>query len=115
MNGVRPAAGAAGGGDIGVVHGHSNVFLRSRGRRQLRNVSEALELFDASCEFSRFGEPLPFDPVCRMAVDPEHEAGRLTHEGVEYHFCSLECARAFAENPDQCASGTTGRMAEGHR
>jgi YHS domain-containing protein len=35
-----------------------------------------------------------------MAVDPWHGAGRLTHQGVEYCFCSLECAGTFAQHPD---------------
>jgi YHS domain-containing protein len=42
---------------------------------------------------------LPIDPVCRMAVDPWHGAGRLTHQGVEYCFCWLRCAGAFAKHP----------------
>jgi Cu+-exporting ATPase len=41
------------------------------------------------------------DPVCRMAVDPKHEAGSLVHAGVEYHFCSLHCAEQFAHDPDR--------------
>jgi class 3 adenylate cyclase/YHS domain-containing protein len=98
------AAGAPGGGNLGPVDGHSNVVLRPRGRRQLRNVLEPVELFEVSCEFSRFSEPLAVDPVCRMAVDPDHEAGRLAYEGIEYHFCSLECARTFAGRPDRYAS-----------
>jgi YHS domain-containing protein len=36
-----------------------------------------------------------------MAVDPEHAAGALVHEGVEYHFCSLDCARQFAAAPQR--------------
>ena len=39
----------------------------------------------------------------RMAVDPENAAGTLLHEGAGYHFCSLECARLFAEAPDRYA------------
>lgn len=101
------AAGAPGGGNIGAVHGHSNVHLKPRGRRQLRNVAEPVELFEASCEFFRQVDALPVDPVCRMAVDPHHEAGRLTHEGVEYHFCSLQCAHAFAEAPERYTSNAT--------
>jgi adenylate cyclase len=97
------AAGAPGGGDLGAIHGHSNVILRPRGRRQLRNVDEPVELFDASCEYSRSVDQLPLDPVCRMAVDPDHEAGRLGYEGIDYHFCSLECAQRFAEHPDRYA------------
>jgi adenylate cyclase len=97
------AAGAPGGGHLGAVRPHRNVALNPRGRRALRNVAEPVELFEASCERSRSGEGLPIDPVCRMAVDPENAAGTLLHEGAEYHFCSLECARQFAEAPDRYA------------
>jgi class 3 adenylate cyclase len=50
------AAGAPGGGDLGAVHPHENVVLVPRGRRELRNVSEPVELFEASCERSRSAE-----------------------------------------------------------
>ena len=40
-----------------------------------------------------------------MAVDPDHSAGRLSHEGVEYHFCSLACAGKFAAAPERYAKG----------
>jgi YHS domain-containing protein len=75
---------------------------------QLRNFAEPVALFEASCEFSRLVEPLPLDPVCRMAVDPEHEAGRLSHHGVEYHFCSLGCVQAFVARPERYAAGVAG-------
>ena len=75
---------------------------------QLRNFAEPVALFEASCEFSRLVEPLPLDPVCRMAVDPEHEAGRLSHNGVEYHFCSLGCVQAFVARPERYAAGVAG-------
>jgi YHS domain-containing protein len=39
-----------------------------------------------------------------MAVDPEHSAGNLLHEGVEYHFCSLNCASKFSSGPEQYAT-----------
>jgi adenylate cyclase len=79
--------------------GSPRLFLRSRGRRELRNVSGPVELVEASCEFSRGLDEMPVDPVCRMAVDPEHAAGTISHEGVEYWFCSLDCVRRFAEAP----------------
>jgi adenylate cyclase len=94
------SAGAPGGGELGAVHPHQNVVLEPRGRRSLRNVAEPVELFEASCERSRDAEDLPIDPVCRMAVDPEHVAGKLLHDGIEYRFCSLECAK-FAEAPER--------------
>ena len=40
-----------------------------------------------------------------MAVDPDHAAGRLTYDGVEYQFCLLQCAQAFAEDPERYSSG----------
>ena len=105
------AVGARDGGSLGLVHGLSNIVLRSRGRRQLRNVSEPVELFEVSCELSHMFDPLPVDPVCRMAVDPDHDAARLAYDGVEVHFCSLGCAEAFARTPDRYARTTHSNLA----
>jgi adenylate cyclase len=95
------AAGAPRGGDLGPVYPHENVALYPRGRRQLRNVAEPVELLEASCERSRSAAGLPIDPVCRMAVEPGHAAGTLAHGEIDYHFCSLDCARQFAEAPER--------------
>jgi adenylate cyclase len=100
------AAGAPDGGELGSVPPHRNVVLHPRGRRMLRNVGEPVELFEASCELARSRDALPMDPVCRMAVDPEHAAGTLVHDGREYHFCSLECARKFADSPARYMEAT---------
>src|SRR5690349_15243116 len=35
------------------------------------------------------------DPVCGMAVDPEHSAGSYEHNGKSYHFCSKGCLAKF--------------------
>jgi class 3 adenylate cyclase/YHS domain-containing protein len=103
------AAGVPGGGHLGAVPPHENVVLHPRGRRELRNVAEPVELLEASCETSRSAAGLPIDPVCRMAVDPKHSAGTLVHGDIAYHFCSLECARQFAAAPERYAGGA------GHR
>ena len=80
------------------------VLYEPRGRRELRNVREPVELFAAV----RLGEArereLPRDPVCRMAVDPERSAGRLTYEDTAYYFCSLACAGEFARRPERFAT-----------
>jgi adenylate cyclase len=81
------------------------VEIRERGRRSLRNVAAPVSLYAARGEGTRSEEGLPIDPVCRMAVDPAHSAGQLTHRGTEYYFCSLECAARFATDPDRHASG----------
>jgi class 3 adenylate cyclase len=80
------------------------VLYEPRGRRELRNVREPVELFAAV----RLGEAdereLPRDPVCRMAVDPERSAGRLIYEDTAYFFCSLACAGEFARHPERFAT-----------
>jgi YHS domain-containing protein len=44
------------------------------------------------------------DPVCGMDVDPRkaRAAGRVgQHAGKTYYFCSDQCARDFAKDPDR--------------
>ncbi|MBS1895402.1 MAG: YHS domain-containing protein [Actinobacteria bacterium] len=77
-----------------------------RGRVHLRNVSEPVRLFAALRRGLISTGQLPRDPVCRMAVDPEHCAGSLGHQGVVYVFCSLGCAARFAADPDRFAATT---------
>jgi adenylate cyclase len=84
------------------------VELRQRGRRAFRNVGEPVEIYAAVRQGARNSSGLPIDPVCRMAVDPWHSAGRLTHAGVEYCFCSLGCAGAFAQQPTRYAMTAAG-------
>jgi adenylate cyclase len=81
------------------------VELRERGRWTFRNVTEPVPVYAAVRQGAQSAAGLPIDPVCRMAVDPWHSAGRLTHEGVEYCFCSLGCAGAFARHPARYAAG----------
>ena len=87
-------------GELGDVH------LRERGRRVLKNIAEPVLLFEAVREGQRDAADRPIDPVCRMAVDPLHSAGRLRYDGVEFHFCSLRCAAAFAADPTKYATRT---------
>jgi class 3 adenylate cyclase/YHS domain-containing protein len=108
VNTAARVSGAAAGGEVllteatrdaaGTVTG---VELREHGRRSLRNVSEPVLLFEAVQEGETDNAGLPIDPVCRMAVDPDHSAGRLSHEGADYHFCSLACAGKFAAAPER--------------
>lgn len=98
---------AAAGGEV-LVSGHTaalvpeldGVIYESRGRHELRNVSEPVELF-AAVPVGAMSDRLPIDPVCRMAVDPERAPGRLHHRGAAYYFCSLACAGEFARQPER--------------
>ena len=75
------------------------VLYEPRGRRRLRNLSEPVTLF-AAVRSGLTDARLAIDPVCQMAVDPDHAAGRLTYEGTAYFFCTLECAGQFAQRPE---------------
>ncbi|MBS4168541.1 heavy metal translocating P-type ATPase [Parachlamydia sp. AcF125] len=46
------------------------------------------------------------DPVCGMKVEQSHEAGRLTHEGKSYLFCSKACLEKFRRNPTKYLAAT---------
>ncbi|MBI5752139.1 MAG: YHS domain-containing protein, partial [Hydrogenophilales bacterium] len=39
------------------------------------------------------------DPVCGMNVEEQSAAGKLTHEGTVYYFCSADCLGKFKANP----------------
>jgi len=81
----------------------ADVEIREHGRQAFKNVAEPVLLHLAVAQGAADAAGLPIDPVCRMAVDPDHGAGRLVHEGVEYHFCSLDCAGKFAATPERWA------------
>ena len=110
VNLAARVSGVAAGGEVlvsgttaALVPDLEGVVYQSRGRQQLRNVSEPVELF-AALPVEAAAERLPIDPVCRMAVDPDRAPGRLLHEGQAYFFCSLSCAGAFAQQPERFAS-----------
>jgi class 3 adenylate cyclase/YHS domain-containing protein len=110
VNLAARVSGVAAGGEV-LVSGSTaalapdleGVFYESRGRHELRNVSEPVELF-AALPVGADADKLPIDPVCRMAVDPERAPGRLLYEGTVYFFCSLACAGRFAERPERFVS-----------
>jgi class 3 adenylate cyclase/YHS domain-containing protein len=99
----------AGGGEV-LVTGPTaalapdleGVLYESRGRQVLRNVAEPVEIF-AVVRVDENTHRLPVDPVCQMAVDPEHAVGRLLVDDKAHYFCSLTCAAAFAQHPERYA------------
>jgi adenylate cyclase len=115
VNLAARVSGTAAGGEALLTDGTrraagdlEDVRLEERGRQWLKNIQDPVLLFAAhpAGEHSRVG--LPLDPVCRMAVDPVHAAGLLVYQGVEHHFCSLDCAARFAAAPGRYASGRRG-------
>ena len=112
VNLAARVSGQAVGGEV-LLTGHTaalapdinGVLYEPRGRQPLRNVREPVELFAAVRIGQDTEHRLALDPVCRMAVDPDHAAGRLMYEGTAYFFCTLACAGAFAHQPDTFARG----------
>ena len=75
------------------------VRLHDRGTHRLRGISQRIHLF-AAVRLGARRDNVPIDPVCRMVVEPDRCAGTLLHDGLEYHFCSFECAGRFAASPE---------------
>ncbi len=72
---------------------------RLLGAFNLRNLTDPVELYELT--------PCPqphqraIDPVCRMALDRASAPTCLSHAGHDHWFCSLDCAAAFAAEPDR--------------
>jgi adenylate cyclase len=75
------------------------VRYESRGCPALRNVRDPVEIVAAVRQGQTREHRFAIDPVCRMAVEPDHAAGRLVIDDTVYFFCSLECAGTFAREP----------------
>jgi class 3 adenylate cyclase/YHS domain-containing protein len=80
------------------------VLYEARGRQELRNVSEPVELVAAVRQGRSVGHQLAIDPVCQMVVDARHGAGHLVYADTTYVFCSLACAGEFAARPERYAT-----------
>jgi adenylate cyclase len=99
---ARVAAEAYGGEVIGTAPiaeaaRASGIPVAELGPVPLRNVGTSIPLFSLGLMVGASGTPI--DPVCHIPVDRRIAAGRLRYRGVEYWFCSLTCAAAFASNP----------------
>ncbi len=77
------------------------VVYESRGRQELRNVREPVELVAAVRAGAATSPQLVVDPVCQMVVDPDHAAGRLMYRDTAHFFCTLTCAGQFAQRPER--------------
>ncbi len=111
VNIAARVSGEAGGGQVLLTEATreaaeemAEIHLVERGRRVLRNIKEPVSLYEALRHSVGQSVALPVDPVCRMAVDPLHAAGSLQHGGTTFYFCSLDCASAFAAEPDHYAA-----------
>lgn len=74
------------------------IHVVDLGAFDLRNLTAPVELFELDlCPVSA---GTIVDPVCRMQQQRTEAVGRLRHHDHDYWFCSLDCARRFATDPD---------------
>jgi adenylate cyclase len=76
-----------------------DVQFQSVGNRELKGVSEPLELFEVRSGDD--GATRAADPVCGMQLDDDTAEARLVWEGRPLLFCSENCLRRFLENPSR--------------
>lgn len=67
------------------------------GKRPLKGIAEALELFEARARRGPHPDRVT-DPVCGMELTQAGVAARLTVAGTEFAFCSEACLRAFVSS-----------------
>lgn len=77
--------------------GHE-LQMQARGRQTFKHLPNRVPVF-AVIGPGAVGHGLEIDPVCRMAVDPDHAAEASHRHGAEFYFCSDACARAFEAEP----------------
>ena len=83
--------------DVADAASRAGIPVAPLGEVLLKNVRKPVELYSLALVVGTGDTPV--DPVCRQPVDRRTAAGRLNYRGVEYWFCSLTCAAAFAANP----------------
>jgi class 3 adenylate cyclase len=79
--------------------GLGGVEWRPIGTVRFKNVPEPVSLLEVVTASSS-APVVAIDPVCRMQVRPEAAPARLPYGGTTYCFCSFECAKAFADHPE---------------
>jgi YHS domain-containing protein len=50
-------------------------------------------------DYSDGSPTFSLDVVCGNKVNEEKAAGKITHAGVTYYFCSSQCKRSFEDSP----------------
>lgn len=80
-----------------------DVQFRPLGPVRLKNIAVPVPVFQVLPARRPRAAGL-VDPVCRMRVSAKQAPARLPFEGGTYLFCSMACARAFAEHPDRYAA-----------
>lgn len=90
------------------AEGLEEIQCREVGPVRFRNIVEPVRIFEVIAG-PGCSQTTVVDPVCRMHVTPETAPGRLAFGEMTYYFCSIGCARAFAERPHLYAGEASSR------
>jgi len=76
-----------------------NVVAHPTEIADFKNVSHPVTLFEIEdAQSHKLHQEI--DPVCRMGINPDTAPARLPFQDVVYWFCSFECAKKFAQSPE---------------
>ncbi|MFY9314566.1 MAG: hypothetical protein WAO95_03285 [Burkholderiales bacterium] len=84
---------------VHAVRGIAEIEVRAIGERRFRNVARPVPVFELT-RASAAPRAFVIDPVCRMQVELARAVATIAHARATFHFCSLKCAREFANAPD---------------
>ena len=85
---------------IELINDAETISYQPLGEVHFKNIVEPIFLFEIAADPSAQSSNLT-DPVCQMQVKPDTAHGRLNYQGQNYFFCSFECARTFAIQPER--------------
>ena len=85
---------------IELINDAETISYQPLGEVHFKNIVEPIFLFEIAAGPSAQSSNLT-DPVCQMQVKPDTAHGRLNYQGQNYFFCSFECARTFAIQPER--------------
>jgi class 3 adenylate cyclase len=78
----------------------NNLVYRSLGLASFKNIIDPIEIFEVVTG-DRRNEINQFDPVCRMQVKQDTAPAKLPYQGKTHYFCSFDCAKTFATDPER--------------
>ena len=92
---------------IAAAAREQGIPLIELGAVLLKNVRDAIPLYSLAIMLGVTDAAI--DPVCGTPIDRRSATGKLRHRDVEYWFCSLTCAAAFAGDPGWHVRGPQSR------
>lgn len=82
-----------------LAAGLGDIAYQPLGLVRFKNIVDLIAVYEVVVG-RQSRESTVIDPVCRMQVRQAAAPAQRSFGGATYHFCSRECARAFAQQPE---------------